>query len=67
MKTVGIVVDNYKIEKFKRELNAKGFEHIEVVPLNPATSNIKVITEESRIREIRNICTACELYFKRSN
>lgn len=66
MKTVGIVVDNYKIEKFKRELKAKDF-NFEVVTLNPLKSNIKVMTEETRISEIRNICTACELYFKRSN
>ncbi len=34
MKKVGIVTDNYKLEKFKKELSAKGFTDFKVLPLS---------------------------------
>ncbi len=67
MKTVGIVTDNYKLEKFKRELTDKGFTDFEVVPFTTLTSNIKVKLEEKQVKEIHKMCLEVDLYFKRSN
>lgn len=67
MKTAGIVVDNYKIDRFKKELIKNGFTDFEVVPFINDTSNIKIQVEENQYNEIKNICTKVEMYFKRSN
>ena len=66
-KTVGIVADNYKLNKFKKELIKKGFTDFEIAPFINATSNIKVKCEPNQLKEIRKICEYVELYFKRSN
>lgn len=66
----GIVVDDYKIEKFKAEFEAAGFRILSIDKLTHGlngTSNIRVWTPPERILEIKAICTKCELHFKRSN
>jgi hypothetical protein len=50
MKTVGIVADNYKVEKFKKELALNGFSEFTVEPFTDATSTIKVIIPESKLK-----------------
>jgi hypothetical protein len=50
----GIVCDNYKVDKFKKELTSNGFNDFEVNPFDKTTSNIK-------------ICEFVELYFKKGN
>lgn len=67
MKTAGIVVDNYKVEKFKSELIKNGFMDFTVVPYIGDCSTIKVRCEEVQFNELKNICKTIELHFKRSN
>jgi len=67
MKTAGIVADNYKLEKFKKELTSKGFTDFKIVPFTNDTSTIKVQFEPSQLNEINKICQLVELHFKRSN
>jgi len=67
MKIAGIIADNYKIEKFKKELTSHGFTDFEVLPFTPETSTIRVNTTEDRLPELEKICQQVELYFKRRN
>lgn len=66
MKKIGIITDNYKLEKFKQELIIKGFSNFEIFPykgiLNSSVVNIK--TDRSKLVEIENICKEVELHFK---
>lgn len=66
-KTAGIVVDNYKVEKFKSELIKNGFLDFTVTPYIDDCSTIKVQCEESQYKDIAKICKRVELHFKRSN
>lgn len=67
MKKVAIVADNYKLEKFKKELTKKGFIDFEIFPFTPDTSTIKVNVQEKEVNEIHKICQLVEIHFKRSN
>lgn len=67
MKKIGIVCDNYKIEKFKEELNKGGFTELEITPFRDTTSTIVVMVGEIKVKEIKRICERVELHFKRSN
>jgi hypothetical protein len=67
MKTIGIVADNYKLDKFKKELSSKGFTDIIIVPFTEDTSTIQVRIEEDKIRTIHAICIKVESSFKRQN
>lgn len=61
-----IVVDNYKLEKFKKELTENKFE-FEIKPFSKDTSQIHVECLESDYQTIKSICTKVEFHFKRSN
>ena len=65
--TAGIVADNYKIEKFKKELNEQGFTNYTVSDFALNTSTIKVEVTEKQLPEIKKLCAKVELYFKRRN
>lgn len=68
MKTVGIVVDNYKLDYFKKEL--KGYEFtVHDYPLTEGseTSLIKVKTTPDKEKDIQAICKKCMAYFNRLN
>ena len=67
MKEIGIVADNYKVEKFRIELTNKGFVDFKVFPFTKDSSTIKICILEEEINEIKKICQFVELYFKRSN
>jgi hypothetical protein len=67
MKKIGIVADNYKLARFKKELGKAGFTDFDVVPFTEGTSTIKVNTPENRIADVKRICQSVELHFKRSN
>jgi len=67
MKKAGIVADNYKLEKFKKELTAKGFTDFKVSPFTKDTSTIQVNVPEERMSEIVTICRNVELHFKHGN
>lgn len=65
----GITCDDYKIDKFKKDLAAAGFTDVTVKAFLPEekTSYIFVVTTAERIGELRNLCTLVELHFKRGN
>ena len=67
MKKAGIVADNYKLEKFKKELTAKGFTNFEISPFTENTSTIQIVVSDDKLKEIQNICHLVEMHFKRSN
>ena len=65
----GIVADNYKIERFKKELTKNGFTDFSVVPFINNTSSIQVIIPDDgkKLPEIKKICKEVELFFKHGN
>lgn len=71
MKTTGIVADNYKLDKFKQELNNKGFTDLTITPYTLGgakdISLIKVTVPDSDVGEVYKICQKVEIHFKRSN
>lgn len=67
MKKVGVVADNYKLDKFKQELTAKGFTDFKITPFVNNTSTITVNVPDDKLNEIRKLCQLVELHFKRSN
>lgn len=67
MKKAGIVVDNYKLEKFKRELTAKGYTDFTVSKFTKDTSTIMVHVEDDQVDNITRLCKRLEYHFKRSN
>jgi hypothetical protein len=67
MKKAGIVCDNYKVDKFKEELTAKGFTDFDVNGYAPGTTIIRVNVEDDQLVEVHKICKQVELFFKRSN
>lgn len=65
-KKVGITCDNYKLDKFKKELEAKGFTDYKVVSFEKG-SNLSVIQIncwEADYPVIGKIFEAVEAYFK---
>lgn len=66
-KKVGIVADNYKIDKFKQELTAKGFTDFDVSTYSPISQLIRVNVASTDVIEVKRICERVELHFKRSN
>jgi hypothetical protein len=67
MKKVGIVTDNYKIDKFKQKLIEKGFMDFEFIPAGTGISFFKIMVADDKVWEINKICQEVELHFKRSN
>lgn len=75
MKKIGIVADNYKVERFKKKLTEGGFTNIECSPItlagNDQYTSIGVFVEEKdfqeAVKKITKICQLVELHFKRSN
>jgi nitrogen regulatory protein PII len=67
MKTIGIVTDNYKLERFKKELTAKGFTEFEVTPLTGETSTIKLTIKPSQLHDVAKVCKLVELRYNHSN
>lgn len=67
LKKAGIVADNYKLDKFKKELTAHGFTDYEIHPFTPDTSSIVVNIPEDKLPEVEKICKNVELFFKRRN
>lgn len=64
--TAGIVVDNYKLDKFKEELTKLGYK-FHTVPFIGKNTTIKVEFEPAQIEQISQLCKRLELHFKRSN
>lgn len=70
-KTIGIVVDNYKLEKMKSELFKKDFLLLEISAFNKNTTSITFPVPadqfEKKKREILAITNIVEIHFKRRN
>lgn len=64
MKRIGIVADNFKVEKFREELTKNGFTEFEEKQLPRGITSIYLMVEESKISQISEICRRVELYFK---
>lgn len=63
-KTVGITADNYKLEKFKKELIAGGFTNFEVKHFKKDISLIKVTCLESDFPAVGLICKGVQDYYQ---
>lgn len=67
MKKVGIVVDNYKLKKFKSELTDKGYKDFTTAKFTKDTTSIMVEVEDDKVNDVKKLCQRLELHFKRSN
>jgi nitrogen regulatory protein PII len=67
MKKVGIVADNYKVDRFKKELTKGGFTDFDTSPFTADSTTIQVRVSEEKIKEVYKICQKVEMHFKRSN
>jgi hypothetical protein len=66
-KNVGIIADNFKLGKFKKELDTTGFKY-EIVSMPLEISNIKILDVPiERVDDIKKICHKVETHFKRGN
>jgi hypothetical protein len=67
MKKIGIVADNYKLEKFKEELIKAGFDDFKILPFVNNTSTITLRIPDDRVFTVKTVCELVETHFKRSN
>jgi hypothetical protein len=67
MKKIAIGADNYKVNRFKKELTKAGFTDFSISPFTPDVSLISVNVEDDKVNEVNKICQKIELHFKRSN
>lgn len=68
MKKVGVVVDNYKVARVKKELEKANFSDYTVVGnLTPDTTVITINVEDNQVNKIGAIVSVVEAHFKRSN
>ena len=66
-KDVGIVVNDYKVEKFRTELTKAGFPDFTIKPFGKGSSTIKLSVDFEDVMKIGNICSLIEMHFKQSN
>lgn len=67
MKKVGIAADNYKLNKFKKELKDAGFTQIKITPFTEGTSFISIKVHDHQVSKVHAICQKVEIHFKQSN
>lgn len=68
MKKVGIVVDNYKLEKMEQELKKANFNDYKVAgKFTKDTTAITVEVQDNEVNKINAIVSLVERHFKRSN
>jgi hypothetical protein len=60
---IGIVCDNYKLGKFKKELAMAGFQ-FKNFPFTNGTTTIKVECEAGKSIEVKAICEKVEAFYK---
>ena len=64
MKKIGIVVDNYKLNKFKEELINQNLNDFKISPfIADKTSSIIVNVEDSKVDKVKKVCEKMEAYF----
>ncbi len=64
---VGIVCDDDKVEKYKKELTANDFTDFTITPFKYESSTIAVNTSPHRIKELHKLCKKVEFEIKNSN
>jgi hypothetical protein len=67
VKKVGIVADNYKLNKFEKELTAAGFTNFKITPFTEDTSAITLYVLPKQVHDVHKICNKVEMHFKQSN
>lgn len=63
-KTAGIVADDYKVKKFKQELEKEGFTNYETSKFREGITTIKVTTDSKNIPKLQKLCVRVESHFK---
>jgi hypothetical protein len=68
-KTVGIVCDNYKVEKFISTIKKAGFEEVLVKKFTKGTTLLQILVENDseKIKEVYQIYREVEMHFKFGN
>ena len=64
IKKVAIVVDDYKLKKYREELSNRGFWNLEIIPSIDNTTIIKIKATQKQIGDISTMCQYLEHYFK---
>jgi len=65
--TIGILADNFKLNKFKKELDKANFTDYKIADFTANTSIINIDMNADRIKELKKLCEKVEFYFKRGN
>lgn len=67
MITAGIVTDNYKVDKFKEELDSAGFKYTIHTGITQDTTLVKVEIESPKVApQIGKICDIVNEHFSKS-
>lgn len=56
----GVVLDNYKLERYKKELEKNNFKIISTKPFTQDSSTIKVEVDNSRVPELNKLLRLLE-------
>lgn len=64
---IGIVCDNYKLDKFRKELIDEGFTDFTTAPFTSESTTIAVITSSEKVSELKKLCEKVEFHFKHAN
>jgi len=67
MKKAGIVVDNWKLPIFRKNLDDAGYTHRVETPFIQDTTTINVFFEPEQFEDLQKVVTKSELDAKRSN
>lgn len=67
MKKAAIVVDNYKLPIFRRNLDEAGYTHRVETPFIEDTTTINVFFEPAQFEDLQKVVKKSELDAKRSN
>lgn len=66
-KLVGVAVDNYKVNKFKKTISKKGFEIKDIVKFNDDVQIIQVNCPKDKVYKLGQIIQSLEAFFKQRN
>jgi hypothetical protein len=71
MKKIGIAIDNYKLPRAEKELEAVGLTTFLKAPFSANTTFLQIEVKEEEFEEksqlVKKILTKVELHFKRGN
>jgi len=63
VKLAGILANNYKLKRFKKQLKKNGFYNFEIVYSEKGISTIRVATHSNKLAELQKVCSNIEAYF----